>query len=279
MTRLSPSRAAALALMIPLLTIAGAWLTAASLVHAKQSATPATASAALTGATPPPLPVSIAPCPAGCPVRIEGAHSTADYLFDTVTIRNVGDKPMTSVVIETNFFANESEGTGRFLFTAARVPVDLKPRATLTLTVEQGPFRREAWALPERPCDLAAALWNGRTDAPCDMPTPPPPGASGRERWPSQFARVLEFKEKWPHATVDLLVQKAELADGTTWGKTGLLLVLSESEKEAPAQYSEFCFGEGMPAERGKANNGFSMRARNGHWVTCRNGSWVATPQ
>jgi beta-lactamase regulating signal transducer with metallopeptidase domain len=279
MTGLSPSRAAALALVIPVVTIGGAWLMAASLVHAKQNATPTAAvsvSPAMSGEAA--IPISISPCLADCPVRIEGAHSSTDFLFETVTVRNVGDKPMTSVTIGTFLWSNEGDQPPhRTQRIAAKVPADLKPGAALTLTIDQGPLHREAWAFPKKPCDLAKVLsGEGPHDLHCDTQSPPPLTAAGREQWPWPFPRVLEYKEKWPRATADLVVLKAERTDGTTWGwLEGFLLLDVPLVTKAPAQYSEFC----LQSERGmKATNGFSIRANSGQWATCKNGSWVETP-
>jgi beta-lactamase regulating signal transducer with metallopeptidase domain len=215
------------------------------------------------------IPASAAPCPEGCPVRVESFRSTDDYLFETVTLRNVGPKAIRWVNLVTHFESNETRN--RQVVTSEAIPVDLQPGATVDLRVGQAPMRRlgpkptsdEERTRPEKIESYQFAPLQGNDQ-------------KGPIAWPAAFWRVAEFKQGAPKGSAHIGIFRAGMADGTTWGALQGSSVSPACETAVSNDPRGLCVCDGGKEGHGKleATNGFASLLPGGRWLACQNGRW-----
>jgi hypothetical protein len=226
------------------------------------------------------IPASAAPCPDGCPVRIESFRSTDDYLFETVTLRNVGTKPIRSVHLITFFEHHYHLPAPRQSVTSHPIAVNLPPGATLELKVGQAPMRRRG---PQPTSDEE----RGRPDKVEPYQFAMSAG-KGPLAWPSGFQRVAEFKQSFPNATAHIDIFQAEMTDGTRWGALDGFWIPRACGDAASGGPNGNCDCDHRASKtehdgpldgRLLATNGFVSQRMEGGWAYCKQGRWVTLNQ
>jgi beta-lactamase regulating signal transducer with metallopeptidase domain len=279
MRGLSPMRRVVLTFLIAVIATAGAWLMAASRVHARHNATAKSASAPTTFSGRAALPLTASTYSEGSPVRIEAVHSTDDYLFESVKIRNVSEKTVTSVHLVSFFETNAgSKGGPRTIVTTHPIPVDLKPGATIELKIGQAPVRRRSVRpIPDEE--------KGQPEKMEPYQHPMSTGV-GPTPWLLGFGGVLEFKKNAPKASGHIDVFQTKTADGTTWGhlEGRVILLTSCLAARTSAESTDACVCDysGDPNDGPitmKVTNGFPVPTNDGRWAYCKNGRWVELPK